>query len=150
MSAPQYDARNVLEQFLGTYEKLNDGAIHDVKGLPHPKDVIKSVLQLCIRTIEDADKRRFLRSAYLSLANYQPLTEEERKALSALRDVGPPAPARTRLHRQQVQRINDVAMPLHTLMVAVRTESAVLAQELRLLPGADDQADPTNDPPDGT
>jgi hypothetical protein len=149
MSAPPYDARDVLERFLATCDEVDDGAIHDVKELAHSKEVIKSVLQHCIRTIEDADKRRFLRSAYLSLANYQPLTEAEREALAALREVGPPAPARTRLHREQVRRINDVAVPLHTLMVAVRTESAVLAQELRLLPGADDRADAANEPAEG-
>src|SRR5262249_9694115 len=87
MSSPEYDARDVLQSFVVTLRNADETFIRDARALLHPKEVIKSVLQLCIRTIEGADERNFLKSAYLSLGSYQQLTDEERKALAALREV---------------------------------------------------------------
>jgi hypothetical protein len=131
------DARDVLEKFIAALNECGDGTIRDVSELAHPKDVIKSVLQQCIKAIEAADQRSFLRSAYLSLGNYQELSEAERKALSAFRDVGPPGPPGSELLEEQTRRIGDFAVPLRALMVRLKEETAILAQELKSLPGAD-------------
>src|SRR5215471_20397846 len=101
----------------------------------HPKEIIKSVLQHCIKTIEGADERTFLRSAYLSLGSYQELTDDERRALSALREVGPPGPPESELLEEQARRIRDFAIPLQAVMSRLKAETAILAQELKLLPG---------------
>jgi hypothetical protein len=137
MSTPEYDARDVLESFVAILSEPGDGIIRDATELAYPKDVIKSVLQHCIRTIEGADQRRFLRGAYLSLGNYQELTDEERKALSALREVGPPGAPGSKLQKKQARRISDVAIPLQAVMVRLKEETAILAQELKWLPGSD-------------
>src|SRR3990170_3513288 len=127
MSTPEYDARDVLDRYVATLTKDSDGVIRDATELAYPKDIIKSVLQHCIRTIEGADQRRFLRSAYLSLGNYQELTDEERKALSALREVGPPGPPGSELQEEQARRISDVVIPLQVVMVRLKEETAILA-----------------------
>jgi len=137
MNTPEYDARDVLQKFVATLGAPADAVIRDAADLAHPKDVIKSVLQHCIRTIEGADERTFLRNAYLSLGSYQDLTDDERKALSALREIGPPGPPESELLGEQARRIRDFAIPLQAVMSRLKAETAILAQELKLLPGQD-------------
>jgi hypothetical protein len=137
MSAPNYDAREVLERFVATLGRPGDEIVRDARDLAHPKDVIKSALQLCIRTIEGGDQLRFLRHAYLSLGSYQVLSEQEREALSALREIGPPGEPGSDLQGEQAIRIKDFALPLHAILLRLKEETAVLAQELKLLPGQD-------------
>ena len=67
MSAPEYDACDVLDKYVATLNKPSNGIVRDAAELSHPKDIIKFVLQHCIKTIEETDKQSFLRSAYLSL-----------------------------------------------------------------------------------
>jgi len=135
MNSPEYDAREVLQKFIATLNATADAVIRDAADLAHPKEVIKSVLQHCIKTIEGADERTFLRTAYLSLGSYQDLTDDERKALSALRDVGPPAPPESKLQEEQARRIREFAIPLQAVTDRLKSETAIMAQELKLLPG---------------
>jgi hypothetical protein len=136
MSAPNYDAREVLESFVAALGRSSDEFVRDARELVHPKDVIKSALQLCIRTAE-GDQVKFLRYAYLSLGSYQALSDVERAALSALRAVGPPGEPGSDPQREQAIRIKDFAVPLHAVLHRFREETAILAQELKLLPGQD-------------
>ena len=137
MSTPEYDARDVLESFVAILSEPGDGIICDATELAYPKEVIKSVLQHCIKTIEGADERTFLRTAYRSLGSYQDLTDDERKALSALRQVGPPAPPESKLQEEQARQIREFAIPLQAVTDRLKSETAILAQELKLLPGED-------------
>jgi hypothetical protein len=135
MNAPEYDARDVLQKFIATLSVPPDAPIRDVADLAHPKEVIKSVLQHCIKTIEGADERTFLRSAYLSLGSYQELSDDERKALSVLAEIGPPGQPASELQEEQAKRIREFAVPLQAVMDRLKAETAILAQELKLLPG---------------
>jgi hypothetical protein len=137
LNTPQYDARDVLDRYIATLKKPNDGIIRDASELADPKDIIKFVLQHCIRTIDETDQQRFLREAYLSLGNFQELSGEERNAVTLLSQIGPPDPPGTDLHQEQVKQIGDVAAPLQAVMNRLKAEVAVLAQELKSLPGAD-------------
>ena len=137
MSSPEYDAREVLQKFIATLNVPADVVIRDAADLAHPKEVIKSVLQHCIKTIEGADERTFLRTADLSLGSYQELTDDERKALSALREVGPPGPPQSELQEEQAKRIREFAIPLQAVTDRLKSETAILTQELKLLPGQD-------------
>jgi hypothetical protein len=137
MNSPEYDAREVLQKFIATLDVSADAVIRDAADLAHPKEVIKSVLQHCIKTIEGADERTFLRTAYRSLGSYQDLTDDERKALSALRQVGPPAPPESKLQEEQARQIREFAIPLQAVTDRLKSETAILAQELKLLPGED-------------
>src|SRR5262245_7253020 len=137
MSAPHYDAREVLESFAATLSRPSDEFVRDARELAHPKDVIKSALQLCLRTIEGVDELKHLRHAYLSLGSYQVLSDEEREALSALREIGPPGLPGSDLQGEQAIRIRDFAAPLHAVLLRLKEERAILAQELKLLTGQD-------------
>ena len=54
-----------------------------------------------------------------------------------LSEIGPVAPPETGLQEEQAKRISDVAAPLQAIMNRLRAEVAVLAQELKSLPGTD-------------
>ena len=57
MSAPEYDARDVLDKYVATLNKSSNGIVRDATELSHPKDIIKFVLQHCIKTIEDTTNK---------------------------------------------------------------------------------------------
>jgi hypothetical protein len=135
MNTPDYDARDVLDRYVAALSQPGAGIIRDAGELAYPKDIVKFVLQHCIRTIAEADQQDFLRGAYVSLGNFQELNDEERKALALLDEIGPPHPPGTALQEAQAKRITDVAVPLQAIMDRLRAEAAVLAQELRSLPG---------------
>jgi hypothetical protein len=137
MVTTEYDPRDVLQRYVATLSASADAVVRDAADLAHPTEVIKSVLQHCIRTIEGADERKFLRTAYLSLGSYQVLTDDERKALSALREVGPPGPPESELQEEQAKRIREFAIPLQAVIDRLKAETAILNQELKLLPGQD-------------
>jgi hypothetical protein len=137
MSTPEYDARDVLERYVAALSKVSDDTIRDATELAYPKDIIKFVLQHCIKTIEGADKRSFLRSAYLSLGNFQELTDEERKAVAFLSEIGPPGSTGSELQEEQAKRIRDVAIPIQAVLERLKVEVAILTQELKLLPSSD-------------
>jgi hypothetical protein len=137
MSTPEYDARDVLDRYVATLNRPSNSIIRDVGELAYPKDIVKFVLQHCIRTIAEADKQSFLRNAYVSLGNFQELNDEERKAVALLGEIGPPHPPGTALQEEQAKRITDVAARLQAIMDRLRAEAAILAQELKSLPGPD-------------
>src|SRR5262245_48120203 len=137
MNAPEYDARDVLDRYVATLGQPSANIIRDAGELAYPKDIVKFVLQHCIRTIAEADKQDFLRSAYVSLGTFQELNDEERKAVALLGEIGLPHPPGTALQEEQAKRITDLAAPRQAVMARVRAEAAVLAQELRSLPGPD-------------
>jgi hypothetical protein len=136
----EYDARDVLDQYVKTLRALGDAIIRDAGELSHPKDIIKFVLRHCIRTIEDPDQRKFLRDAYLSLASFQALSDDERKAVTLLEEIGPLAPSGDERHEQQAARIGNVAAALDAVIARVKTEALILAQDLRSLPSDDSPA----------
>jgi hypothetical protein len=131
----EYDARDILTKYLATLSSLEGVPIRDARGLSHPKDVIKSVLQHCLRTIEDAGQRELLRHAYLSLASFQELSNEERKVLLVLKDMGPVAPTGDERRKEQAARLCQIAAPLEAALAKVKADTLVLTQELTLLPG---------------
>jgi hypothetical protein len=136
MNGPRYDARDILEKYVATLNQPGNGIIRDAAELGHPKDVIRFVLQHCIRTIEDSDKQEFLRNAYISLGNFQELNNEQKKAVMLLGEIGSPASPGTDLHGEQAKRISGVAAPLQVVIDRLKAEAAVLGQELACLPGA--------------
>src|SRR5262245_61645797 len=87
VSAAEYDTRDVLDSYLGALNKLDHSIVCDAAELGYPKDLIKFVLRHCIKTIEEQEKRTFLRNAYLALASYQKLGDEERAAATLISEI---------------------------------------------------------------
>jgi hypothetical protein len=140
MSSQRFDAREVLRNYVAILGASGDGIIRDAAELGHPKDTIRGVLRHCITTIEGADERAFLKQAYLWLGNFQALSEEERKAVMLLAEIGSPGSPGSDLHEEQAKRISEVADSLQGLLDKVRAETALLEQELGHLPMPPDAA----------
>jgi hypothetical protein len=140
MSSQRFDAREVLRNYVAILGASGDGVIRDAAELGHPKDTIRTVLQHCITSIEGADERAFLKQAYLGLGNFQALSEEERKAVGLLAEIGSPGSPGSDLHEEQAKRISEVADSLQGLLERVREDTALLEQELGSLPMPPDAA----------
>jgi len=57
------------------------GVVRDLRSLQHSKDDIKAALMIALGVTEDATMREHLKAAYVSLADFQELTDEETRAL---------------------------------------------------------------------
>ena len=134
MTTPSYDARDVLDRYMAAL-KGKAGLIRDAAELAHPKDVVRAVLQHCMRTIAEPTQHAFLKDAYLSLANFQELSDADRNAVRRLSEIGPPQPPGTDAHAAQLKSIGEVADPLQVVIEKIKAELAVLTQELKSLPG---------------
>jgi hypothetical protein len=130
MNMAEYDARDVLNSYLGVLDKLGSGSICDVAQLDYPKDVIKYVLRHCIKTIAEVDKQSFLCSAYLSLANFHELSEEERVAARQLREI---EASEDQSDPEKAARMRDAAASLWAAIERHKAELAILGQELKIL-----------------
>lgn len=129
----EYDAREVLDRYVNALGASGDAVIRDASELGYPKDIVKFVLQHCIRTIESADQRQFLRSAYLSLGSFQVLSEDERKAAQHLNQIWPGGSVGEAEQETQTDRVGEAAAPLQEVLARIRTETIVLTQELKSL-----------------
>jgi hypothetical protein len=135
MTTAQYDPRDVLDSYVATLNQTSKCIVRDAGELGYPKEIIKFVLRHCMKTITEADQQSFLKNAYLSLGNFQELTDEERKAVDLLREIGPLEPSGTALQGEHAKRIADLAVPLQAIMDKLRAEVAILTQELKFLTG---------------
>lgn len=136
----QYDPREVLDRYIAVLGAAGSSVVRDASDLGHPKDIVKFVLQHCIRTVEADDQQKFLRDAYLSLAGFQVLTEDERTAAAQLNQIWPEASSGGAQLEAATDRLGEAAAPLHEVLARMRAETVVLSQELRSLPGAAKQA----------
>jgi hypothetical protein len=57
------------------------GIVRDARSLPRPKETIKDALKFALKMTTDAAMREHLKSAYVSLADFQHLSDNEVRAL---------------------------------------------------------------------
>ncbi|MBO0765901.1 MAG: hypothetical protein J2P50_15135 [Hyphomicrobiaceae bacterium] len=133
MGKPDFDPREVLERYVALLREPGATVVRSITELAHPKESIRSVLQHCIRTEADQEKRAFLRDAYTSLSNFQEISDADKEALAVLSEMGPIATEGSKLFDKQARQITHVAAPLRLLLDRVTSERAVLAQELKSL-----------------
>jgi len=128
LSGEFYDRDDVLQHYAATLEKTPRGVIRDDSELPYAKDVIKSALQQCMKLSKD-DKQTFERfkNAYIALADFLPLTNEERDAVSVMGAV------RDFRADEQVQRVDKYGDIYAAVLARSRAELDSLKKELNLL-----------------
>ncbi len=61
--------------------------VREVRSLPYSKNEIKTALKIALSVTADADMRDGLKVAYVTLADFQPLTEREIRALQLWNDA---------------------------------------------------------------
>jgi hypothetical protein len=126
----EFNAREVLDKYVTALGASTGAVVRDVSAIGFPKDSVKFVLQHCIRTFEGDEQREFLQSAYLSLASFQELTEDERKAAVQLNEIWPAS-----ANGEANGHVGEAAAPLHDVLARIRAETIVLTQELKSLTG---------------
>jgi hypothetical protein len=130
----EYNAREVLDGYVTALGNSAGAVVRDARAIGYPKDSVKFVLQHCIRTFEGEEQRQFLQDAYLSLASFQELTDDERKAAIQLNEIWP-ASASAHSQGQANGHVGEAAAPLHDVIARIRAETIVLTQELKSLTG---------------
>ncbi len=70
MSPEAYDAM-IIKDYSAMLENLQDGYIHDISLLPHPKDIILKALLLKIATVNDPDYVHAAVICAISLSDFQ-------------------------------------------------------------------------------
>jgi hypothetical protein len=128
----EFNAREVLDKYVTALGATTGAVVRDVSAIGYPKDSVKFVLQHCIRTFEGDEQRQFLQSAYLSLASFQELTDDERKAAIQLNEIWP---ASANGAGEVNGHVGEAAAPLHDVLARIRAETIVLSQELKSLTG---------------
>jgi hypothetical protein len=86
--ATEIDAWDVVQKYGATLRnppKYSVSLIRDVSELPYPKAAIKAVLQDAFQRFPPTDA---LKTAYMSLADFQELTDEETNALAETSGLG--------------------------------------------------------------
>ena len=96
MSETQVNAQDVLKQYAQVLQDDEGG--HDAGALPFPKPVIKATLAHFLEVSTDAEIVGWLHGAFMKLADFQDLSEDERSALAWKADPQTSEPAETEHH----------------------------------------------------
>jgi hypothetical protein len=84
----EVDARDVLEKYVATLRAPGASVVRNSNELAYSKDIIKSVLKGALQLADDPATRERLKIAFLDLADFQPLSDEECKAVAAMSGLG--------------------------------------------------------------
>ena len=96
MSKSEVDARDVLKKYAQILQDQDTG--HDAGDLPYPKPVIKATLAHFLEVSSDAELIGWLHGAFMKLADFQDLSDEERAALCWKADPQSSEPAEAEHH----------------------------------------------------
>jgi len=131
--ATEIDAAEVLSSYTATLAEPHSNLIRDISDLSYSKDIIKAVLVHCIKLSEPGEGRDFLRSAYVGLADFQHLSDQEQSALQAWDAAGQSdlenAGQETLL--KLARGLSDQGELTTHLRARVAQEAAALLEELR-------------------
>jgi hypothetical protein len=132
-----YEADDVLQQYAAILQRGGHQVIRDASELPYSKEVIKSVLRRAMEVSKKEDKQTLeaLKVAYVSLANFQPLAEEERDAVSVMGTLSGSS------SDEAIEQLHMVGEIYLAVLAKWSAESDGLSKELKLV-GAEDR-DPT-------
>ena len=89
------------------------GVMRDLRSLPNSKSAIKAALRAALSIATDPNTRDQLKVAYICLADFQPLTEQETRALQQWNGA---------------TKMPDLVFAVHE---RVATEAELLREELR-------------------
>jgi hypothetical protein len=104
--------------------------IQDEAQLPYAKEQIKAAVRVLLRITEEPKMREHLRTGYVALSSYQPLTTNQRQALSQWDStVGHVGHASSADLRKMAQAITESGGVVQNLQEVVATEMEDLLLE---------------------
>ncbi len=89
MSPAEIDAADVLQSYL-TLLAAQSITVRAESELQYPKEIIREVLRHCLSIKSDQDTRARLEGAYMNLAAFQQLNDDELKAIGLYEGGGNP------------------------------------------------------------
>ena len=126
----EIDAADVLQRYSETLSNSKH-VVADVESLPYPKQIIHAVLVDGLKRFKDAESQNILSTAFLSLANFQSMTDDEREATSALAAIVAPT-SKTDLKALAIQTAEHLES--HSAVIARSSaELEMLREELRAI-----------------
>jgi hypothetical protein len=128
------EAQRIVQAFgavLG--ENTAIGAVRDVASLPYSKAQIKSAIQFALRVTTDGGMHAHFLSAYVSLADFQSLSDGQIKALQEWNKVigqkRRPTDGELAAEAAAMAQIGKEVIAIHE---RVAEEAAILANELKM------------------
>ena len=92
MVACEYNWHDVFNKYVQLVSSAKAQAfIRDVTDLPYPRKIIKATILAFIRVEKDHRKRELMKAVYLTLANFQGITAQEREAVHIMSQLDDPA-----------------------------------------------------------
>jgi hypothetical protein len=112
-------------------EDKDGGLIADIKRLPNSKEEIKAAVRILLKVTIDPAMREHLRTGYIALSAYQPLTPNQKQAIrqwdSTVGNAKPMSNSDLQKMAQLIVESGDVVSPLQKIVAA---EMDTLLQEL--------------------
>jgi hypothetical protein len=118
----------------GAIMKQGDSLIRNTAELPYPKRTIKRALMRALQLVSEPEMRTHLKTGYLALSEFQPLTLEEKDALAQWNEMVAGAGAGKRSAPEALvaaRAISDAGALVKKLQEKIADEAQVLRKELR-------------------
>ncbi len=126
----EIDGKDVVEKYFALLSNPSKTIIRDERELPYPKDVIKVVLKHMLSLVSDAETKDRLKVAYQGLADFQPLTYEERKAVSVMAAVDGKAEPGSEEADKQLRDVAEYGSVAQAVAERMLAEAKLLFEEV--------------------
>lgn len=136
MPTQETDAAEVLRSY-GSSLSGGSSVIRDVEDLDYPKELIRQVLEHCLKATEDQENRESLTTAYLSLAFFQDLSTEEKNALKSFESQSKPESTSDDELVELAEQISSSSDTYARLIGKVEAEQTQLASGLQAMEAED-------------
>ena len=132
MNDVEIDSAEVLHSY-GQALAEKPKATCDEALLPFPKSVIKSTIAYYLRQRNDEQTIRHLELAYLLLADFQQISDDEWQSMEVMETLQDTSDMSDREVQQLASHLADTGPVYHALQNRIWQESEQLQQELRSL-----------------
>ena len=127
----ELDPFEVNEKYAAVLKKTAGAVVREAAELPYPKDVLKVLYRgLIERSAGNEQMHEAFKDAYLSLASFQDLTDEERRAVAAMSPQSLDQVS-ARPIEEQVKHVDSAIHEYSSLIERITAERQRLVDELK-------------------
>jgi hypothetical protein len=128
------EAQQIVQDYgAALEEKTALGVVRDINSLPHPKEKIKIALLFALSVTTDPTMREHLKGGYVSLSDFQELSDEQVKALQIWNKtvMGSEDKMTADEIQDAVAAISHTGKEVTSLQAKCMSEAEALSRELR-------------------
>lgn len=127
-----FDPRDVLVSYMATLDAGSEMVVRDATDLPYSKEIVKTVLVGCLaRSGADDDARKLIVAAYVSLGDFQELSDDEKIAVEKMSGLGEMGEVGSDKLRQQAEIVARFAPAYQGVLLRSNAERDRLFDELK-------------------